>query len=130
MTTGEAWLYDEHPALFRSHPFLFGLLAITVVGWLVIGVWAIVNRRERLAIGRGDILYERGLIAKERIQLNRESVRSVRVQQGMFQRMFDVGDVALYTAGDEAEIAIRGVPRPNAVRMLVAGDGAGAQAGS
>lgn len=127
MTTGgEAWLYDEHPALFRSHPFLFALLAITVVGWLVIGAWAVVNRRERLAIGRGDILYERGLIAKERIQINRESVRSVRVQQGVMQRLLDVGDVALYTAGDAAEIAIRGIPRPNAVRMLVTGDGAGA----
>ncbi|MET0238794.1 MAG: PH domain-containing protein [Sphingobium sp.] len=114
------WLYDEHPAMFGNHPFLFSLLAITVVGFIVIGIWAIVVRTERLAVGDRDVLMERGFIAKQRVQVSRESVRAVRVTQGALQRVLGVGDVEIFTGGDYPEIAIRGVPRPNVVRKLLA----------
>jgi uncharacterized membrane protein YdbT with pleckstrin-like domain len=119
MSAGGQWLYDEHPPMFRNHPFLFALLAISVIGWLVIGVWAIVARGERLAVSRGEILLERGILAKQRVQVNLESVRSVRVSQGVMQRLLDCGDVEIFTAGDLPEIAIRGLPRPNQLRELI-----------
>lgn len=114
------WLYDEHPAMFGNHPFLFSLLAVTIVGFLVIGVWAIVVRTERLAVGVHDVLLERGFIAKQRTQVNRESVRAVKVSQGVMQRLLGVGDIEVFTGGDFPEIAIRGVPKPDMVRALLA----------
>ena len=113
------WLYDEHPAMFRNHPILFTLLCISIIGLIPIGVWSIVVRGERLAIGAKDILQERGLIAKQRVQVSLESVRSVRVTQSVMQRLLNVGDIEIFTAGDYAEIAIRGLPRPNDVREIV-----------
>lgn len=113
------WLYDEHPAMFGNHPFLFTLLAISIVGLLVIGIWSIVVRGERLAIRPGEILAERGLISKQRVQVHLESVRSVRVNQGIMQRLLNVGDVEIFTAGDYAEIAIRGLPAPNRIREII-----------
>jgi uncharacterized membrane protein YdbT with pleckstrin-like domain len=114
------WLYDEHPVMFGNHPFLFSLLAVTIVGFLVIGVWAIVVRSERLAVGVHDVLLERGFIAKQRVQVNRDSVRAVRVSQGVMQRLLGVGDIEIFTGGDYPEIAVRGLPRPDAVRALLA----------
>jgi len=114
------WQYDEHPAMFGNHPFLFSLLAVSVVGFLVIGIWALVVRTERLAVGQHDVLLERGFIAKQRVQVNRASVRAVRVSQGALQRLFKVGNVEIFTGGDYPEIAIRGLPRPDMVRALLA----------
>lgn len=114
------WLYDEHPAMFGNHPFLFSLLAITIIGFAVIGVWTIVVRTERLAIGVHDVLLERGFIGKQRVQVNRDSVRAVKVSQSILQRLLGVGDIEIYTGGDYPEISIRGLPKPDAVRALLA----------
>lgn len=114
------WLYDEHPVMFGNHPFLFSLLAISIIGFVVIGIWALVVRTERLALGDHDVLSERGFIAKQRVQVNRDSVRAVRVSQGVMQRLLNVGDVEIFTGGDYPEIAIRGLPRPDQVRALLA----------
>lgn len=113
------WLYDAHPVMFGNHPFLFALLAISIVGFLVIGIWALVVRTERLAVGEHDVLMERGFIAKQRVQVSRDSVRAVRVSQGVTQRLLGTGDIEIFTGGDYPEIAIRGLPRPNDVRALL-----------
>jgi uncharacterized membrane protein YdbT with pleckstrin-like domain len=75
---------------------------------------------ERLAVSEREIMLERGLLSKQRTQLNLGSVRSVRISQTMFQRMFNVGDIEIFSAGDMAEIAIRSMPDPNNVRTLAA----------
>ena len=106
--------------MFGNHPFLFIVLAVSIVGLLVIGIWALVVRTERLAVGQRDVLFERGFLAKQRVQLSREGVRSVRVSQGVMQRLFKVGDVEIFTGGDYPEIAVRGLPRPDMVRALLA----------
>lgn len=120
------WLYDEHPVMFGNHPFLFSLLAITIVGFAVIGVWALVVRTERLAVGVHDVLMERGFIGKQRVQVNRDSVRAVKVSQTILQRILGVGDIEIFTGGDYPEIAIRGLPRPDAVRALLGKEDEGA----
>lgn len=116
----DTWIYDAHPAMFRNNPLLFIFLLVTIVGILGIGIWWIVSKGKRLAVSDSEILLESGLLAKQRTQLNSSSVRSVRITQSVFQRMFDVGDVEIFSAGDYAEIAVRGMPRPNAVRAAIA----------
>jgi uncharacterized membrane protein YdbT with pleckstrin-like domain len=115
----ETWLYDENPAMFRSSPLLFTLLLVSIVGILGIGIWWIKVKGERLAVSDRDVLQERGLLAKQRTLLNLASVRTVRISQSVGQRIFGVGDVEIFSAGDYAEIAIRGMPNPNRVRELV-----------
>src|SRR3546814_15765012 len=77
----ETWLYDEHPAMFRAHPFLFLLLLISVVGILAIGVWWVLRKGERLALSDREVLLERGLLAKQRTEIALSSIRSVRITQ-------------------------------------------------
>lgn len=116
----EAWLYDEHPAMFRAHPLLFLLLLVSVVGILAIGIWWVLNKGERLALSDREVLLERGLLAKQRTEIALSSVRSVRITQTLGQRLFGVGNVELFSAGDIAEIAIRNMPRPDRIRAIAA----------
>ncbi|MCK0533250.1 PH domain-containing protein [Sphingobium agri] len=116
----DAWLYDEHPAMFRAHPFLFVLLLISVVGLLAIGVWWLRAKGERLALSDREVLMERGLLAKQRTEIALSSIRSVRITQTFGQRIFDVGNVELFSAGDIAEIAIKSMPRPGRIRNIAA----------
>ncbi len=116
----DAWLYDEHPAMFRAHPFLFILLLISVVGLLAIGVWWLRTKGERLALSDREVLMERGLLAKQRTEIALSSIRSVRITQSFGQRIFDVGNVELFSAGDIAEIAIKSMPRPGRIRNIAA----------
>ena len=116
----DAWLYDEHPAMFRAHPFLFILLLISVVGLLAIGVWWLRAKGERLALSDREVLMERGLLAKQRTEIALSSIRSVRITQTFGQRIFDVGNVELFSAGDIAEIAVKSMPRPGRIRNIAA----------
>lgn len=116
----EAWLYDEHPAMFRAHPLLFTLLLVSVVGILAIGIWWVLHKGERLALSEQEVLMERGLLSKQRTEVALSSIRSVRITQTLGQRIFDVGHVELFSAGDVAEIAIKNMPRPGRIRALAA----------
>lgn len=116
----DTWLYDEHPAMFRAHPFLFLLLLVSVVGILVIGVWWVMHKGERLALSDREVLMERGILSKQRTEIALTSIRSVRITQSMGQRIFDVGHIELFSAGDVAEIAIKNMPRPGRIRALAA----------
>jgi uncharacterized membrane protein YdbT with pleckstrin-like domain len=116
----ETWLYDEHPAMFRAHPFLFILLLISIIGLIAIGVWWLRAKGERLALSDREVLMERGLLSKQRTEIALSSIRSVRITQTFGQRIFDVGNVELFSAGDIAEIAIKSMPRPGRIRNIAA----------
>ncbi len=116
----DTWLYDEHPAMFRAHPFLFLLLLVSVVGILAIGIWWVMHKGERLALSDREVLLERGLLAKQRTEIALSSIRSVRITQSFGQRLFGVGHVELFSAGDIAEIAIKNMPRPDRIRAIAA----------
>lgn len=116
----EPWLYDEHPAMFRAHPLLFLLLLISIVGILAIGIWWVLHKGERLALSDREVLLERGLLAKQRTEIALTSIRSVRITQTLGQRIFGVGHVELFSAGDMAEIAIKNMPRPDRIRAIAA----------
>ena len=70
--------------------------------------------------GFTEVLLERGLLAKQRTEIALSSIRSVRITQTFGQRLFDVGNVELFSAGDVAEIAIRNMPRPGRIRAIAA----------
>jgi membrane protein YdbS with pleckstrin-like domain len=116
----DIWLYDEHPAMFRAHPFLFLLLLASVVGIIAIGIWWVLHKGERLALSEREVLMERGLLAKQRTEIALTSIRSVRITQTLGQRIFGVGHVELFSAGDMAEIAIKNMPRPDRIRAIAA----------
>lgn len=115
-------LYEAHPAMFRNSPlyFLLALLLVfAVVGIFMLLWWYLSTRASRIVITDSDVMLETGILSKDRRECRIEDVRTVRVSQSFANRLFGVGSVEIYTAGDEPEIAIAGIPDPDRVREIV-----------
>ena len=118
----EQILYQAHPPMFRSNPlgFVLSVLLIAVaIGIIILLVWYVKSRSEKLTITNDDLRYERGILSKSHSELRLSSVRSVRVHQTLFQRMFGTGDIQVFTAGDAPEVTVKGMPDPNEIRELI-----------
>lgn len=120
---GDRLLYDSTPPMFRNHPvgFVLTLLLVPVfgIGLIVFLVWYLSCRSHRLQVTREEIYYERGLLSKYHTEFDVSDVRTVRVYQSFFQRLFGTGDVEVFTAGDQPEIALKGMPEPERLRDLL-----------
>ncbi|TCO76108.1 PH domain-containing protein [Chromatocurvus halotolerans] len=115
-------LYAEHPAMFKNNPlgFILAVLLIPVaVGVLILLWWYLQTKSSKLTVFENEILFEKGLLSKERSEVNISIVRTVRVKQSFFNRIFGVGTVSIYTAGDNPEIVAKGMPDPNRIRELI-----------
>ena len=123
--TDEQQRLEVSPPMFRNAPFtfIFYLLLIPVfgLGIILLLVWFVKVKTTRMVIDGNDLLYEQGVLSKERAQLRTDSVRTVTVSQSLGQRMFGTGDVDVYTAGDEPEVKLRGMPDPADIRERLLG---------
>jgi hypothetical protein len=52
-------------------------------------------------------------------------VRTLRIEQSLFQRILGAGDLQIFTSGDAPELTIRGLPRPQEIRQHIKGYSAG-----
>ena len=96
---------------------------ITYAGYVVAALsafnllrWWLACLVDRLEIRPNEILWTHGLLAKNYTEINMGSVRTVRVHQSLLQRMLGAGDLVIFTTGDDPELAVRGLPRPNEIR--------------
>ncbi len=116
-------LYDANPVMFKNNPlgFILALILVPVfgLGLIIFLFWYLKNKSSRLLITEEDVLFEQGLLSKERLELTIRSIRTVRVRQSFWNRIFGTGTIELYTAGDSPEIIARGMPEPNRVRDII-----------
>lgn len=115
--------YEASPAMFRNHPLLFIgsvlLIAAFGLGILILLYWYLKVRSVRLTITGNLVHLSRGLLSKEQIDLDVQEIRAVHVKQRFLQRVFNVGTLEFYTAGDTAELTLDGMPDPNRVRDYI-----------
>jgi uncharacterized membrane protein YdbT with pleckstrin-like domain len=68
-----------------------------------------------MTITETSLRLETGLVNKSMRTLDLLKVQDVRVDQSLFQRIFDIGDLALDTAGESGRLAMAGVGAPQRV---------------
>lgn len=116
-------LYSEHPAMFKNNPLGFiasiVLIAAFGLGLLILLWWYLQCKSSTLTITSRDVLYEKGLLSKSRVEFGIAGIRTVKVNQSFFDRIFGVGAIQIYTSGDQPEIQVKGMPDPNRVRELI-----------
>jgi len=115
-------LYEAHPQMFADEPFWFVIAVLLVpVGigiiWLV--YWYIRNRCTHITVTDQRVTLARGILAKERIEVELSRVRTVRIDQTFVDRIFNVGILKVYTAGDRPEILQKGLPDPASLRTAL-----------
>jgi uncharacterized membrane protein YdbT with pleckstrin-like domain len=91
------------------------------VCFLVLLVWYVKTKVDRLTIRAGEVVWSHGLLNKQYTEINMSSIRTVRVSQSLLQRILGAGDIKVFTSGDLPEVVIRGLPNPNAIRDYVKG---------
>jgi uncharacterized membrane protein YdbT with pleckstrin-like domain len=115
-------MYSESPSMFRSNPlgFILAVLLIAVgVGILILLWWYIDCRTTKLQANGTTVALEHGILSKERVELDIDKIRAVKVYQSLFNRLFGVGRISVFTSGDAAEIDIGGMPEPYRFSELV-----------
>jgi len=118
----EKILYRAHPPMFRNNPFGFVISVLLIgaaVGVFILLVWYVRTRSERLTVTTEELRYEQGILSRTHNEVRLSGIRSVRVRQSLFQRVFGTGDIEVFTAGDAPEVTVRGIPDPHEVRELV-----------
>ena len=98
---------------FFWHLFLF---------WLIIPpIIALIRRHSTvLRVYDDRVSLEEGLLSKEVTDVFIADIRGVEVKQGIWQRMFGVGDILIGTAATEGwEDYVRGLPAAMQIRDLI-----------
>jgi uncharacterized membrane protein YdbT with pleckstrin-like domain len=115
--------YSAHPAMFRSNPlgFILALALIPAfgVGLVILLVWYLMSISHHIEVASDRVRYSHGLLSKDRVEIAVSSIRSVRVRQSLFQRIMSTGDLSIFTAGDQPEIVIKGIPHPYDAKRLL-----------
>ena len=90
--------------------------------WLIIPPIIAYFRRAStvLRIYPQRVMVERGLLSKCYQEFNPRDIRSVDIDQGLFQRMVGIGDLTLSTSATvEAAEQLKSIPDPKGVRDLI-----------
>ena len=115
--------YETSPPIFRNAPLklIVYILLIPVfgLGLLLLLWWYIDNKNKRLSIEGNLIKWQEGIFKKTFIDLNTEDIRTVKIKQSFFQRMFGTGDLDIYTAGDSPEAVLMGLREPHEIKTMI-----------
>ena len=116
-------IYEAHPAMFQAHPFWFIGCVILIpafgLGILLLLYWYINTRQTALTVTDSELLYERGILSKDRTSVSLKHVRAVHVTQGFLNRILGVGTIQISTAGDQPEFTVADTPDPGLIREAI-----------
>ena len=102
-----AYVVDKHPEW--RYPYL-------PIASLLILLWPIKRHLQRqtikLTIAGDKLRYETGLGSRSTRIIQLPKVQDVRVIQSLSQRMFDVGDVSIETAGENSRLVVANLDAP------------------
>ena len=115
--------YSSHQAMALAQPIRFALCVLLIAafgfGLLLLLIWYLTSRHARLEIGNGRVIWSKGLLRKDRVELSIASIRSVRVNQDLIDRFTGIGEVLLVSAGDRPEVVAPNMPDVERIRRLL-----------
>ena len=123
MMTPSELPYRVSPSMWRGYPIRFLLclaLCCVFVGIPILLLWWLYFRAISLTIDEEKTSLAKGLLSRQSSDVFHSDVRNVQVTKTLFDRIMGVGTIAISSAGQAGmEIAVSGIPHPEAVRDLV-----------
>jgi uncharacterized membrane protein YdbT with pleckstrin-like domain len=74
-----------------------------------------------LRITKGKLLFEQGVLSRSSRSLELAKVQDIRVDQSIAQRMLNIGNLTLETAGETGRMAMLNIDRPREIADLILG---------
>ena len=93
---------------------MWALLAIPALGLIILGIRHMRRRLIKLTILDDRLRYETGVLSKSTRTMELTKIQDVRVDQTLGQRMLDIGNLSLETAGESSRIVMRSIDNPHA----------------
>ena len=100
-------------AIHNQDERMWGLLGLPAVAALYLLVRHIRRRLVKLTILDDRLRYEAGFLSKTTRTMELAKVQDVRVDQSVGQRMLNIGNLSLETAGESSRIVMPSVDRPH-----------------
>ena len=99
-------------AIHNQENRMWGLLALPAVLAVFVGIRHMRRMLTKLVIEDGRLRYEAGLSSKTTRSVELAKVQDVRVDQTFGQRVLNIGDLSLETAGGASRIVMLSIDRP------------------
>jgi uncharacterized membrane protein YdbT with pleckstrin-like domain len=99
-------------ALFPANFPILGLLIIPLGFQIWLATRHITRRMTSLTIEGDRLRFETGLLSKSSRVMELSKIQDVRVDQRLAQRMLNVGDISLETAGETSRLTMPSVDAP------------------
>ena len=93
---------------------MWGWLAIPGLGLIILAIRHMRRRLIKLTVLDDRLRYEAGVLSKSTRTMELTKIQDVRVDQTLGQRMLDIGDLSLETAGETSRIIMRSIDNPHA----------------
>ena len=100
-------------AIHNQDDRMWALLALPALAALYLMVRHIRRRMVKLTILEDRLRYEAGFLSKTTRTMELAKVQDVRVDQTVGQRMLNIGNLSLETAGESSRIVMPSVDRPH-----------------
>jgi membrane protein YdbS with pleckstrin-like domain len=135
------------PVMFRSHPIRFAMISIglpggviggivafvmhvlplailaaaaAVISTIVLIVWKIQNLNDGLLVTTRRVVDREGILSRNTSEILIKDIRHVMVKQNVWERLFNVGTLALSSASDDGvEISMDHMAKPNDVKRVI-----------
>jgi len=122
--TNKTNIYESHPAMFKNRPigFIITLLLCPLygVGLLIFLIWWLKCIGTTLIVTSRETIVKRGILSKHTNEIRHSDVRNIQISQSLFQRLFNVGNIGVSSAGQGGiEILVRGLRRPNDIKDII-----------
>jgi membrane protein YdbS with pleckstrin-like domain len=105
---GSWWYFQPDLTFWAVAPIPLVMAAFVVIRHIQ-------RRMTRITISSDRLHYESGLFSKATRTVELVKVQDVRVNQTITQRIFNIGDVSLETAGSSSRIEMQSIDRPQEV---------------
>jgi len=110
---------DQLPAFLTSIPWYVLLILAAAATYPIFSWWIEVLSRTLIITNKKTRL-RRGLLSRDVNEVYHEHVRNVKINQNIIQRLTDVGEVNISSAGQSGvEITFRGVHNPERVNEII-----------
>src|SRR5262245_30582823 len=109
--------------MLRAHPFWFILAVLLIAalgaGIVILLVWYIKTRATTVTVTDSDLLYEKGILSKNRTSVSLRHIRSANAMQSFVNRLLGVGTIQISTAGDLPKFIIVDKPDPHLISEAI-----------
>lgn len=109
-------MWRNRPVLFFSFLCLIGAFGLGVP--LLLG-WYVLTKKDELIVSPNKVQWVHGILSKTYVEVEIKEIRTLRVHQTPIQRILRSGLLQIYTAGDQPEIFLKGLPNPTLIREII-----------